>query len=89
MRSPGVSGPTRLRGGATIQSAQAEMDVLTQRIAAEFPVSNANTGALVVPLAFAGDRTVRDALLTGDLSAALNAAGVGGAGAAELRPGLD
>jgi D-3-phosphoglycerate dehydrogenase / 2-oxoglutarate reductase len=32
---------------------------------------------------------VRDALLTGDLSAALNASGIGGAGWAEIRPLLD
>ena len=53
----------RLRPGVNFASAQSEMDVVAGRIAAEFPRSNAKTGAHVVPLAEAGGTPVRDALL--------------------------
>jgi predicted permease len=53
----------RLRSGITIESAQSEMDVVARRLAREFPRTNANTGARVVPLADVGGRPVRDALL--------------------------
>ena len=53
----------RLRPGVSFASAQSEMDVVAGRIAAEFPRSNARTGASVVRLSEAGGTPVRDALL--------------------------
>jgi D-3-phosphoglycerate dehydrogenase / 2-oxoglutarate reductase len=50
------------------------------------PHLGASTAEAQVNVAVEACAAVRDALLTGDLSAAMNAAGVGGAGLAELRP---
>jgi predicted permease len=48
----------RLRDGADLRSAQAEMDVLASRIAGQYPKSNANVGVNIVPLvdAFVGNQ---------------------------------
>ncbi len=40
----------RLRSGASIGAAQSEMSVIARRIAAQYPKSNRDTGANVVPL---------------------------------------
>ena len=53
------------------------------------PHLGASTAEAQRSVALEACAAVRDALLTGDLSAALNAAGVGGAGWGELRPLLD
>ena len=53
------------------------------------PHLGASTAEAQQSVAMEACAAVRDALLTGDLSAALNAAGVGGAGGAELRPMLN
>jgi predicted permease len=53
----------RLRPGATLEAGQAELDVVTRRIAAAFPRTNGTTGANVVPLASVIGAPVRDGLL--------------------------
>ncbi len=53
------------------------------------PHLGASTGEAQRSVAIEACTAVRDALVTGDLSAALNAPGVGGAGWGELRPLLD
>jgi len=53
----------RLRPGATLEAAQAELDVVTRRIAEAFPRTNGTTGANVVPLASVIGAPVRDGLL--------------------------
>lgn len=53
----------RLRSRATLTSAQAEMNVLTQRIAAAFPDTNRGIGASVVPLHSVFAAPVREGLL--------------------------
>jgi D-3-phosphoglycerate dehydrogenase len=53
------------------------------------PHLGASTAEAQKSVALEACAAVRDALVTGDLSAALNAAGVGGAGWGELRPLLD
>ena len=40
----------KLRSGVTVEQAQAEMDVISREVAAEFPVTNRNWYAHVVPL---------------------------------------
>jgi putative ABC transport system permease protein len=40
----------RLKPGVTIESARAEMSVIARRLAAAFPATNANTGAVVMAL---------------------------------------
>src|SRR5262249_52661657 len=40
----------KLRPGVTVEQAQAEMDVISRAVAAEFPVTNRNWDAHVVPL---------------------------------------
>ena len=53
----------RLRAGVTVAAAQSEMDVVASRLAAEFPQTNATTGARVVSLASAVGAPVRSGLL--------------------------
>ena len=53
----------RLRPGAALESAQAELDVLAKRTAAEFPGTNADAGASAVSLEAAVGAPVRDGLL--------------------------
>lgn len=53
------------------------------------PHLGASTAEAQKSVALEACAAVRDALLTGDLSGALNAAGVGGSGMADLRPLLD
>jgi putative ABC transport system permease protein len=43
----------RLRPGVSIRQAQADMDVITRRLAAQYPASNAQVGANVMPLVYA------------------------------------
>jgi putative ABC transport system permease protein len=52
----------RLRDGATLRSAQAEMDVLAGRIAAQYPKTNAAVGVNIVPLV---DALVGEQMRTG------------------------
>jgi putative ABC transport system permease protein len=53
----------RLRPHVRIAAAQAEMDVITRRLAKQYPKSNAGVGARIVPLVNAMAGTARTALL--------------------------
>jgi putative ABC transport system permease protein len=46
----GIHGLARLKPGVTAEQAQADMDALTRRLAAEYPESNRGIGANVTPL---------------------------------------
>ena len=52
----------RLRSDVTVAKAQAEMDIIAARLAEEYPRTNANVGARVIPLHARQVGTVRPAL---------------------------
>jgi len=60
---PGLSVVARLRPGASLGSARAEMDTITKQLEAQYPVSNTGISAEVTPLYESQYSDIRPALL--------------------------